>query len=224
MSGGGSGGCKGRDPPAANGPAMCANCLHPADRHTVRGVVGRGCDVEIAVTYSDGPDTCPCERCVAQGAACSVDGCDAAAVRYRVDASLQIARDMCQPHYDEAEPYCERYYELTGSIKIVSSAERCAVDGCGGEAVEYVLGRDYARHDLCAVHFVDRPYGRRYYEIAGGRPFPEGTPCGVDGCGGEAVQAIGGAGTGRGRGPLNVCAEHYGEAAPASAPAGGGGP
>ena len=224
MSGGGSSGSsKGRDPPAANGPAMCANCLHPADRHVGDWTAGGGCSVEIAVTFSDGPDTCPCERCVAQGTACSVDGCGEKAVHYRVDSSGQIARDMCARHYKEAEPYCERYYDLTGSPR-PESMGRCAVDGCDGEGVNYVLGRDHVRYDLCIEHLAERPYGERYYEITGGRPFPEGTPCGVDGCGGKAVQAIGGAGSGRGRGPLNVCAEHYGEAAPASAPAGGGGP
>ena len=223
---GGAGGGEGCNPPAANGPAACANCLHPADRHTVRGVAGRGCDVEIAVSYSDGPDTCPCERCIAAGSTCSVGGCGEAAARYRMDASMQIARDMCQRHYDEAEPYCDLYYELTGSRRPGTDGERCAVDGCGGEAIHYVLGRDHARHDLCAVHFVDYPYGKRYYEMTGGRPFPEGTPCDVDGCGSEAVQyvgAAGGAAGGGGRGLRRVCAEHYAEAAPALVPAAAGG-
>ena len=206
--------------------AMCANCLHPVDRHTGDGDAGRVCGVEIAVTWSDGPDVCPCERCIPQGAACSIDGCGEAAVRYRVDASDQVAIDMCVRHYEEAEPYCERYYELTGGRRLPQGSQ-CGVDGCGEAAVHYRLGRDHARIDMCVEHFTEaRPYRRRYYELAGGRPFPEGTPCSVGGCDGDAVQIVsdggggGGGGVGAGGGEhgfRGVCATHYIEAAHAAA-------
>ena len=207
-------------------PAVCANCLHPDDRHTGDGDVGRECGVEIAVTWSDGPVGCECERCIPYGTTCSVKGCGTAATRYRVDFSKQIAYDMCERHYDEAEPYGGRYYELTGSRR-PEPGSRCSVDGCDDAAVHYVLGRCHERHDMCAEHFMEaRPYRHRYYELTGGRPFPEGTPCGVDGCGNEAVQSVGTGGTGGGgkggaHAYRNVCATHYG-AAYTSSLAGGG--
>lgn len=204
-------------------PATCANCLHPEDAHTGDGDVGRECGVEIAVTWSDGPVGCECERCVPHGTACAVKGCDVPAERYRVDLSKQIAYDMCERHYDEAEPYCERYYELTGSRR-PEPGKQCSVDKCDEAAAHYVLGRNHERYNMCAEHFMEaRPYRRRYYELTGGRPFPEGTPCGVDGCGNEAVQSvdIDCCSEGDGHASRSVCATHYSEAY--TAPLAGGG-
>lgn len=93
---------------------LCANCLHPVDKHTARTDDGLGCDIAIAVSWSDGPVGCECERCIPQGTMCSVKGCDARAVHYRMNRDHTAAFDMCVRHYEEAEPYCERYDELTG--------------------------------------------------------------------------------------------------------------
>ena len=213
---------------AGGAGAACTNCFHSECHHTVDGEVGRECDFQIAVTWSDGTDSCPCERYIAAGTVCSVDGCGSAAEFYRVDASGQIARDMCARHYEKAEPYCEAYYKLTGSRQPTADG-KCSVDGCDAGAVKYVLGREHRRHDMCAEHYMEaRPYRRKYYELTGGREFPDGALCDVDGCESMAVQAVsgrvdfgGGGWRGResgvgGHGPLNVCAIHYGKSAPAS--------
>ena len=203
----------------AGGSALCANCLHAVDRHGggggdrgENGDVGLGCNVEIAVSWSDGPSGCACERCIAEGTECSVDGCQMPASRYRVDASGQIARDMCVRHYEEAEPYCKRYYELTGSVQH-PPGETCGVDGCDANALFYRLGTNHVRLYMCVRHYEEAvPYSGPYYDLTGGRPFPEKTRCDMDGCGAVAVQRIEGGG---GRGPpVNVCAVHYIEAAP----------
>lgn len=213
-------------PPAA----LCANCLHPADKHDGIGSVGLECSVAIAVTWSDGPSGCECERFIAQGTACGVDGCDAPAVHFRVDASGQVAYDMCVKHYEEAEPYCERYYELTGSAQ-PKDGTPCGVDGCDAEARHYVLGPRHIRFDLCSAHSIEaEPYREGYYKLTGWVRPPRGTPCGVDGCGGDAVQIVadlGGGGSGKGGGggygTRLVCAAHYGEGARAAATGDGGG-
>ena len=93
---------------------LCANCLHPVDRHTAKTEDGLGCDIAIAVSWADGPVGCECERCIPHGTVCSVKGCDALAVHYRMNHDRTAAFDMCVRHYEEAEPYGERYYELTG--------------------------------------------------------------------------------------------------------------
>ena len=218
----------------AGGSALCANCLHAVDRHGGGGGggggsgdrggdgdFGRGCNVEIAVSWSDGPSGCACERCIVEGTECSVGECHMPASRYRVDASGQIACDMCVQHYEEAEPYCKRYYELTGSVD--PQGEACNVDGCDANAMFYRLGKNHVRLYMCVRHYAEaEPYCKRYYDLTGGRPFPEKTRCDMDGCGAMAVQRIEGGG---GRGPpVNVCAVHYIEAAPpiqAASPEGG---
>ena len=218
----------------AGGPALCANCLHAVDRHGggddggrgsdrgEDGDFGRGCNVEIAVSWSDGPSGCACERCIVEGTECSVGECHLPASRYRVDASGQIVRDMCVQHYEAAEPYCKRYYELTGSVEH-PQGETCGADGCDANALFYRLGKNHVRLYMCVQHYAEAvPYSGPYYDLTGGRPFPEKTRCDMDGCGAMAVQRIEGGG---GRGPpVNVCAVHYIEAAPpiqAASPEGG---
>lgn len=95
-------------------PAACTNCLCPVDRHTEKTGDGMGCSTAIAVSWADGPVGCECERCIPQGTPCCVDGCSEDAVHYRMNRDRTRAFDMCVEHYEEAEPYCERYYELTG--------------------------------------------------------------------------------------------------------------
>ena len=100
------------------------------DRHAEKASDGMGCDVATAVSWSDGPTGCACERCIPPGTPCSVDGCDASAVHYRMNHDKSKAFDMCVRHYEEAEPYCERYYELTGGTLDRLEKAREA-DGCG---------------------------------------------------------------------------------------------
>ena len=199
--------------------AICANCLHPADWHKTDGEVGRECDAAIAVTCSDGPVGCPCERCIVRGTPCSVDGCGKDAVHFRMDHSDQIAYDMCSEHYYKAEPYCDAYYELTRSRRTPPDTA-CCVDGCDAGAVGYRFGAGHARHDMCVEHLMAaQPYSSTYYKLTGGRPFPGGTPCIVDGCGAEAVQYVSAHKAGTGgteRMAVAVCRVHYGESARAA--------
>ena len=136
--------------PAAGAP--CANCLHPADRHTERTDDGLGCGVLIAVGWSDGPTGCPCERYVAPGTACSVEGCAEDAVCHRMNHDRSRAFDMCARHYEEAEPGSERYYELTDE-RVAAHEKTCEAAGCA-ERAEYVPGPRRARCGmyLCAGH------------------------------------------------------------------------
>ena len=149
-------------PPAAPARgAPCANCLHPADMHVERTDDGLGCDVSIAVGWSDGPLGCPCERYVAQGTVCSVEGCAENAVHYRMNHDKTRAFDMCVQHYDEAEPYCERYYELTDE-KAARHEKTCEAGGCA-ERAEYVPGprRTGCSMYLCARHRAELGCGER---------------------------------------------------------------
>ena len=129
-------------------PALCANCLHPVERHAKEEKLGRACGVAIAVGDSDGPVSCPCERCIEPGTACSVDGCGNAAVHFRANNSKSAVFDMCVRHYEEAEPYSGRYFELTGG------RQTCDVDGCCAFAMDFVVAEeDGTRCNVCYDHF-----------------------------------------------------------------------
>ena len=163
-------------PPAAPARgAPCANCLHPADRHSERTEDGLGCDVSIAVGWSDGPLGCPCERYVAQGTACSAKGCGEKAVHYRMNHDKTRAFDMCARHYEEAEPYCERYYELTDE-EAAMHEKTCEAGGCA-ERAEYVPvpRRTGCGMYLCARHRAGLGCGERAAADAAAAPAGHGT-------------------------------------------------
>ena len=129
--------------------AMCANCLHPVDLHVEEaGRLGRACGVSIADVDCDGPVSCPCERCIEQGTACSVEGCGETAVHFRANNAKSRIFDMCLEHYKEAEPCGRRYYELTGG------RVACGVDGCGGYAITNIAGEGGSRLDVCYDHIA----------------------------------------------------------------------
>lgn len=145
---------------------LCANCLHPEDKHKEKTDCGKGCAIAIAVSWSDGAVGCECERFIPQGKACSVKDCEADAVHFRMNKDEKLAFDMCVKHYEEAEPYCKRYYELTGGITGRRGVP-CELDGCKQPA-KYVHYSDMEGYglDLCEEHKCthncneDNPEGR----------------------------------------------------------------
>ena len=180
---------------AGMGTELCANCLHPVDRHHVGEMGDQACGVAIAVDYCDSAVSCPCEQCIRPGIRCRVDGCGGDAVHYRRSNDEKDVYEMCVEHFEEAEPYCLRYYELTGGRRIGPCTE-CSVGGCGEDAVDWCVGDDgQSMYDLCAAHYREAiPYTDRYYDMTGGRRgdlggrrhIAPGAPCAVDGCRADA--------------------------------------
>lgn len=138
--------------PSAQPRGICANCMCPVDRHDEKTKDGLGCSTAIAVSWADGPVGCECERCIPQGTKCGVDGCGADAVHYRVNRDHTKAFDMCVNHYEEAEPYCERYDDLTGG-DAERQARTCEADGCAQPAalVRYDDQEGYGQY-RCKAH------------------------------------------------------------------------
>ena len=206
---------------------LCANCLHPVDRHTGEGRLGRMCGVAIADSGCDAAMSCPCERCIAPGTPCSAGGCAERAVHFRVGSDGKTVYDMCVEHFDEAEPYCPKYYEHTGGRR-VEPGTPCTVEGCGDGASDHVVGDDgCSMYVMCARHIAEaEPYTDRYYELTGGkrrrtemggpagRQVRPGKRCDIGGCDAAAVDWLVG---GDGRRVFDMCAAHLAEAEPRSA-------
>lgn len=193
-NGGDGGGADGGGTAAAAQAAdpICANCLHGKDHHTAKSEEGLMCDVAIAVSYSDPADGCPCERYIPQGTACSVDGCGRDAVHYRVGQDGR-AYDMCVAHFEEAEPYGPRYYDLTGG------RGACSVDGCARDAVRYRVDENGDGGHVCAEHFEGaEPDGPSSPAVAesedGGAVDDAGTGADSGGGGGNGGEGEGGGG------------------------------